>query len=223
MQRMSFVIVLLCAGALAADDQAASTHDDKAKESAGAVGPKRAADKLLSAGTLVGDIIRLADDAIKLRVTCTALLVNEGVAQRIAGLQGELLSSQTQLVQAIANRDIDGVAGARRDMARVQSEIVANASRLYYRDKRETSIDIPLPDGVAVRRRQLPVPFDNKGRPRKYAPEELKELKGAVNLPGFQADRFDLEVKQRVFVYLVRKRGAAPMASVVVILIDPDP
>jgi len=62
-------------------------------------------------------------------------------------------------------------------------------------------------DDVKVRTLNLPVQYDDKGKPKKaYTAKEKKELKGDPKLPGYSAGFEDLKVKQIVEVTLVRKK-----------------
>src|SRR5262245_30982579 len=48
---------------------------------------------------------------------------------------------------------------------------------------------LDVADDVQVRVMQLPMQFDDKGKPRKYTSDEIKELRGANSkLPGYKSD-----------------------------------
>jgi len=62
---------------------------------------------------------------------------------------------------------------------------------------------------MKVRTLQLPIDFDEKGKPKRYSAQELKDLKGPdPKLPGYTADFDSLKPEQVVKVYLARKKGA---------------
>jgi len=74
-----------------------------------------------------------------------------------------------------------------------------------------------------VRTLKLPLAFDDKGNPRKYTPQELKDLKGTEGLPGYTADISDLKAGQIVRVSVSkRKKTGEAVATLIVIERRPD-
>src|SRR4051794_16150552 len=64
-------------------------------------------------------------------------------------------------------------------------------------------IDMQASDHVTVRLQNPPVDYDDKGNPKKYTKEELKELKGPdPKLPGYTGDYSYLKKGQVITVYL---------------------
>jgi hypothetical protein len=60
---------------------------------------------------------------------------------------------------------------------------------------------LDVADDVQVRVMQLPMQFDDKGKPKKYTSEEMKELRGPhANLPGYKSDYDSLRTGQVVTV-----------------------
>lgn len=99
--------------------------------------------------------------------------------------------------------------------------------------------DLEVDDDVTVRVLQLPLKFDEKGKPVKHTAEELKELKGPnPSLPGYAADYEGLKVGQIVHVRFGHKKPAAkgmpdgepgakpadhtPRVTMIVVLADGD-
>jgi hypothetical protein len=69
------------------------------------------------------------------------------------------------------------------------------------------NIELQASDDMKVRTLQLPVDFDEKGRPKRYSSKELQELKGSdPQLPGYTADFDSLKPDQYVRVYVARKK-----------------
>ena len=67
-------------------------------------------------------------------------------------------------------------------------------------------IELLLKDDVKIRQFNPPEAFDDKGRPKKYTPKELKELKGDdLKTPGYPADFSDLTNQTIVNVTLMQK------------------
>ena len=71
------------------------------------------------------------------------------------------------------------------------------------------NVDLAPADEMIVRRKTLPVLFDDKGKPRKPTGKELKEMKGEGNLPGYMAEASDLKANQLVTVYYQTKKKPA--------------
>jgi hypothetical protein len=89
-----------------------------------------------------------------------------------------------------------------------------NPQNPYKAEKKEQDVPVKLAEEVKVRTLVLPEAFDDKGYPRRYTADELKELKGPGNLPGYTATMGDLKTGQYLRVYLVRKVPAAPAKDV---------
>jgi hypothetical protein len=70
-------------------------------------------------------------------------------------------------------------------------------------------------DNMKVRMISPPVDFDLKGKPRKYTPKELRDMKGPdTKLPGYMADFDDIKPGQIVRVYLPNKTKPVPKPPV---------
>lgn len=73
-------------------------------------------------------------------------------------------------------------------------------------------IDIAISDDLKVRRMNLPLDFDEKGRPKKYTKKEQDELRGSGadrKLPGYQAEFDALKRDQVVEVHISTKMKPA--------------
>jgi hypothetical protein len=81
------------------------------------------------------------------------------------------------------------------------TEPYRSGNRIHYRQAHK-NVDFAPADDMFVRRTNPPVAYDDKGKPRKQTPKELKELKGDGNLPGYQAELSDLKKDQAVVLYL---------------------
>lgn len=70
---------------------------------------------------------------------------------------------------------------------------------------------LDMADDVVVRIMQLPLQFDDMGKPRKHTEDELKELRGDnPNLPGYKSTIDSLRVGQTVDISLRRFQPPAP-------------
>lgn len=71
-----------------------------------------------------------------------------------------------------------------------------------------TAVDFQAAPDYKVRVLELPVEFDDKGKPRKRTQAELKELKGKDrNLPGYEAKKEELNTGALVKITLVRPKA----------------
>jgi hypothetical protein len=113
-------------------------------------------------------------------------LVNAGWARgRIARIH----SSTTFTLEVFETRTIPGgrAANGRPGPPRIQTT------------RKPFVLDVA--DEVEVRMMEMPLAFDDMGRPRKHTPEEVKELKGDnPNIPGYRSDYERLRVGQIVDV-----------------------
>jgi hypothetical protein len=108
-----------------------------------------------------------------------------------------------QLVQAVARPrvttrtvPVPGKRGARTRVP-VETAQVRTVAKEY---------ELETVDDVIVRVMDKPVQFDDKGKPKPYTSEELKELKGPdPSLPGYRSEFDSLKVGQTIRVTFGRK------------------
>jgi hypothetical protein len=68
-------------------------------------------------------------------------------------------------------------------------------------------VELDVADNVVVRRLYAPYQLDDKGKPRKPTPAELKDLKGPdAKAVGYNADLFDLKNGQTIQVSLLKRK-----------------
>jgi hypothetical protein len=73
--------------------------------------------------------------------------------------------------------------------------------------KQTADIELEADDETKVRTMVLPVEYDDKGKPKKFTPKELRELKGPnKKLPGYTADWDNLGKGQLVEVYIPKPK-----------------
>ncbi len=69
--------------------------------------------------------------------------------------------------------------------------------------------DVEVPEEVVVRRLSLPGEYDDKGNVKEYTEAEKKELRGKdPKVPGYAATWDDVQVGQKVKLYLGKKKAA---------------
>ncbi len=124
---------------------------------------------------------------------------------------GRLLYWQGELAKAAGQRDVKK---RLRRIADCQAHIAEHQLYLRERHDRRQAIEVQATDDVAVRTLHLPPVFDEKGRPRKYTPKELKELQGDPKERSYRADFGDLRAGQVVQVTVGTGKSARPSAKV---------
>jgi hypothetical protein len=93
-----------------------------------------------------------------------------------------------------------------QQLAQLQRDIQTQLPQLQRNTYRQQPKDVPLRAGDKIRVRNLmpPLEYDDKGNIKKYTKQELKELKGTENLPGYNAEYDALRAGQYVTVYLAK-------------------
>jgi hypothetical protein len=94
------------------------------------------------------------------------------------------------------------------DKARALQDYNLNAQKKMLEAYKKVTKDLKFEatDDMKVRRKYLPVDYDDKGKVKKYTAAEKRKLKGPnKRLPGYTAERDDLTKDQVVMVYLAKK------------------
>jgi hypothetical protein len=151
--------------------------------------------------------------------------------QDIAKLQSELANSRNPREYAHRLQNLQNAVNRFQAQAIQQGLKPQDNPFKTVADKKD--IDFHAADGVKVRTENLPTKFDEKGDPKKYTSDELKELKGKdKDLPGYQAALTDLKAGQVVTVTLAPHKAKkdddkdkakdAPKMDVTLIVIEKD-
>jgi hypothetical protein len=163
-------------------------------------------DKLVSLGTARGTLINPGSDKgnLTIRVSLRYLEPNQQAQANLLQRQQNLLQQQA-LIMRTRNPFV-----RQQLLAQLASQARQQPQNLF--TVREIQKDFELTPGpdMKVRVLQLPLDFDEKGKPKKYTAKELKELKGDPKLPGYTAEPDSLRANQTVLVYLVGKKKPAP-------------
>ncbi|HEV3255371.1 MAG TPA: protein kinase [Gemmataceae bacterium] len=110
-----------------------------------------------------------------------------------------------------------GIRNPYERMRRIQEHLYYIAfyqANLYDRVAQHHKLDLLADDNTKIRVRTLPQAHDDKGKPRRYTKEELKELKGPGSLPGYRAEQSNLMPPiQAVEVYLPLLKAAQPVGK----------
>jgi hypothetical protein len=145
-------------------------------------------EKMLASGKVSGKLAHV-EGAQRYFVVGVKYLVttpNLGAIQNVA-------NASRNLAQA---KDAKAAFNARLDMAR-------NQAVMYDYRTIDGQFEFVADDKMKIRTLQLPVDYDDKGKPKKLTQKELKERRGAdLTLPGYEADFDTLRQGQLVDVYL---------------------
>jgi hypothetical protein len=193
--------------------------------------------KLVSLGEMTG-VLKKTDGSeagLTLHVTLKYLEPNAGAELALAREQQEVLLRQRQIMMT-------------RNPVWRQQELMALVQEVQrmQRDKQnllrvkqlQKDVEIQPADDMKVRSLHPPVAFDEKGNPKKYTAQELKEMRGDGKLPGYAAELTGLQDGQVVTVRLARKKDTAkpkdpkdkknapadekPLATVIIIVAGPQ-
>jgi hypothetical protein len=186
---------------------------------------KEATDKMIAAGEITGKLLNVEPNkkAFTVQVTVKLPVPNPGAMQNLMNLQMQL-SRPMPAAQRM----------------QLMMQLQQQQANLVQIKQENQSIDIDSTDDIKVRIPNPPVEFDEKGKPKVYTKDQLKEMKGDPKLPGYQADFDSLHPDQVVTVYLVKKKDTPkpkmkdadkdpleaenkPVASMVIIQMEPPP
>jgi hypothetical protein len=153
--------------------------------------------ELVAAGTITGKILHVNESKHTLKVRVETKEINQGEANAIANLQNEIAKINATEKNPV-NR-ANAIQNRLNDIARRQ----ANLYKIVHKD-----MDVTPNDEVKVRRRDLPLKFDEKGKPVKYTDEEKKAARGDdPKAVGYKAEFSDLRAEQMVSLVLMKKKG----------------
>jgi hypothetical protein len=196
------VFLVLASVAKAADDKPAPK--DK---------PDPLAEKFIPIGSVAGVVQNAPgeDGVFKIKVTLRYLEAN-------LQAQANLLKEEQQLVsrQAAAMRIRNPIQRQQEFIRIFQAAQNMGRENLFTLKEVQKDLEFEMVDETKLRTAEPPIAFDDKGDPRKYTPDELKELKGPDNLPGYTADRDALRSGRIVVVAAGLRKpppGEKPLAE----------
>ncbi len=185
---------------------------------------------LADAHTVTGKLLSVggSDQSFSLRVEYQVLQPNPHAgretsrgAQHLLREQREILRTRNPLLRAVKLQQLE---------ARVLNQEAKAVNGAFKSVKEHKDFDLESTADVAVRYREPPVQYDDKGYLKKYTAAELQQMKGKnPDLPGYQASFSDLAPGQTVRVTLARPRAdkdkgtaddAKPRASMIIIVAD---
>ncbi|MBL8799982.1 MAG: hypothetical protein JNM56_39230 [Planctomycetia bacterium] len=140
-------------------------------------------------------LVAVEDGRITVEFTYTAQVIVPEIAQKIENLNQ-------------AFKDANNIQNQAQRFAVQQQILLAGRDfqkQLYKAEEKTEQQPFELDEKTKVRIASLPT-TDAEGKPIKYTPAQLKELKGTGNLPGYTAKPDDLKVGQLVRVYFLKGR-----------------
>jgi hypothetical protein len=150
-------------------------------------------EKMLASGRVSGKLAHVegAQRYFVVQVKYVVTTPNLGAIQNVA-------NASRNLAQA---KDAKAAVNARLDMAR-------NQAVMYDYRTIDGQFEFMADDKMKIRTLQLPVDYDDKGKPKKLSLKELKERRGSdLSLPGYEADFDTLRQGQLVDVYLEKPQN----------------
>jgi hypothetical protein len=187
----------LLVSALALVSLALAADDKKDAEQPSPKEKLETKEKVMSAGEVTGKVIKVEGEQKRFTLRVEFLELNQ---QALA---------QHQLNLARRRQDIlrnPNPVDRQRQLQQLAVDAQRPPANLYQKGHKD--VELQAADEIKVRQSQPPVDFDEKGRPKKYTAQELKELKGPGNLPGFPAEFDSLKADQVVKVYLAKRKDA---------------
>jgi hypothetical protein len=187
--------------------------------------------KVLKPGNFVGKLGNVNSSTFVLRLEFDHLDLKPGASkQRNQTTQYQNLlreySRLTQARQKLANaRTPQEQMNALRSMQQISAQIQRSISQQlgaaglsgspYVLKKDYRDLEVELAPNVSVRTNFLPFAYDDMGNPKKYTPEEIKELKGPnPSIPGYKSGLNALKPGQGVKVTLTLvKEKTEPVAE----------
>ena len=190
------LVALLCVSRFpAADKDKADAKKDEGKD-------EKVESKLIPLGSLIGVIqsINSTDGLITLEITLHQLEPNPQAQANYARQYQQLLTRQAEVMRT-AN-----IVQRRQKMVQLMQaaqNLQRQSNDLIRVKDVKTKVELKLDDDVKVRTPSPPTAFDDKGNPKQYTPEELKELR-KDKLPGYPSDKDELRQGQTVYVQVAR-------------------
>ncbi len=135
--------------------------------------------------------------------------------QQIARLEAQIQSARTpqQAAQHMAQLQMQ-MAQLQQSQAYNQLRQSGAVNNLMQVTTTKKTVEFHAGDDITVRRLNLPVEFDEKGKPKQYTAEEKRKLKGSKpNLPGYEAKLEDLTTGTIVKVTTAVNKAAKSQAS----------
>jgi hypothetical protein len=196
---------------------------------------------LAQSGPVIGKVTKVnpTDKTLTLEMDVTVLKNGARAVAHAVERQEHLARLEQELLRTV--NPVQRARKAQQLAAEVEREQLRQANGAYNPQTQTHHKDFNLETtaDAKVRLQDPPPQFDDKGNPKKYTPQELKDLKGDSKLPGYQADWTDLKVGQTVKVTLTRaldrkddknkdnkdaRDDTRPRASLVLVIKDaPDP
>ncbi len=191
------------------DDDAAEKADVKGKDKKdkGDPGPKgkdgeEKPEKVVWGLVLFGKLTHMEANSQRdftLQVTQKVAEANTGAQQALIQQQQQLLQQQQQFLRA---KNIQERQNAANAYQQTQIQILKTQADLIRFKDVSTDLKLRAAENAHVRWFNPPPDYDEKGNIKRYTKQELKDLKGNTNLPGYKGEYDAVRTGQYVRVYL---------------------
>jgi hypothetical protein len=210
------LLLLTATGSVIADDK----PDPKDK-------PDPPAEKYQRIGAVSGVVQNVPgeDGVLKIKVTLRYLEPNVQAEANLVREEQNLMARQAAALQ------IRNPIQRQQEFLRIyQAAQNLGRENLFTLKGVQKDLEFEAVDETKYRATAPPIAFDDKGEPKKYTREELKELKGTDHLPGYAVERASLHSGQAVVVTAARRKPAPgekeiaeekPVATVILIIGEP--
>jgi hypothetical protein len=143
----------------------------------------------------------------------TVELVNRQLdPQDVAARAQRLAQLQAQLVQQTATANKNNGFN-RQAIFQTQQQIAQEQAKPPKFIEQKMDKDFDAPEEVKVRVSDLPVEFDNNGKPKRYTKQELADKKGPGNLWGYPGQFESMAVGQQVRIIMGVKKSVYETAK----------
>jgi hypothetical protein len=161
-------------------------------------------DQIAQAGQFTGKVVSIggSDQSITVRIDTPTL----GAAGNVSARERDILRQQEEILRSRSPAE------RARHMERLLQSASGNGNLKVTTVSKD--FDLDALEDVKVRIAQPPQQYDDKGNPKKYTSQELKDLKGPdTKLPGYTSEFGDLKIGQTVTVYLTTKKPETKKAD----------
>jgi hypothetical protein len=168
---------------------------------------------LAQAGQVIGKVkgISPTDKSFTLEIDTNVLLAGNGNRTVMHNLEQQEHFLRLEQDIARTRNLVDRAAKIQRLNAEVERARLQEQARGANPGQTTTvhkSFNLDSTTDAKVRRQDPPAQYDEKGNPKQYTQQELKQLKGDGKLPGYEADWDSLKVGQMVKVTFGKEKKA---------------
>ncbi len=193
------LVFLALALPLVAADEKIEKSEKSSEKTTDKQPPAEKTERLVQLGTILGTLDAVNETDGEIAVRYVVRLLEPNVAAQADYLrQAQQLAQRQQAI--MRNRNPAQRQQQFAQLYRDAMALQAKEANLFKIKEVQQKIVLRLEDDSKIRTAMPPEVFDDKGNIKRYTAKELKELKGASKLPGYQAERDSLEKGRAVLV-----------------------